>query len=81
MSKQQFFRGEIHKSNNESSRTISFVINVYQDKNDKEKIWMVSNDILNPTEINNHPQSVNFHPKMFQRLREILISEGRWRDN
>lgn len=78
MTKQQFERGVVYKSIKENSRTISFVVNVYQDKNDKEKIWVVSNNILPPTEINNHINSVNYHPKMFQRLREILIKEGRW---
>lgn len=39
---------------------------------------MVSNDILNPTEINNHQSSINYHPKMFERLRKILIEENRW---
>jgi hypothetical protein len=76
--KQQFVREEVYKSDKEGSRTISFVLNVYQDKEDKEKIWVVSKEILNPTEINNHKNSVNYHPKMFQRLREILIKEDRW---
>jgi hypothetical protein len=78
MVKKQFVRGEVYKSDKEDSRTISFVVNVYQDKNDKEKIWIVSNKILNPTEINNHPHSVNYHPKMFERLKQNLIQEGRW---
>lgn len=38
----------------------------------------MSNEVLVPTEINNHENSVNYHPKMFERLKEILISEGRW---
>jgi len=78
LAKQQFVREEVYKSDKESSRTISFVVNVYQDKDDNEKIWVVSKEILNPTEINNHKNSVNYHPKMFQRLKEILINEGRW---
>ncbi|PAD25230.1 hypothetical protein CHH62_13150 [Niallia circulans] len=78
MVKQQFVREEVYKSDKEDSRTVSFVINVYQDKKDKEKIWLVSKGILNPTEINNHEGSVNYHPKMFQRLRELLIKEERW---
>ncbi|KJJ41385.1 hypothetical protein UM89_13875 [Bacillus subtilis] len=80
MGKQQFVREEVYKSDKEGSRTISFVLSVYQDKEDKEKIWVVSKEILNPTEINNHKSSVNYHPKMFQRLREVLIKEGRWYD-
>jgi hypothetical protein len=80
LSKRQFVRGEVYKSEKEDSRTISFVVNVYQDKQDKEKIWVVSNEVLNPTEVNNHEESVNYHPKMFERLREILINEGRWAD-
>lgn len=80
MAKQQFVKEEVYKSDKENSRTISFVINVYQDKVDKEKIWVVSKEILNPTEVNNHKNSVNYHPKMFQRLREVLINEGRWTD-
>ena len=78
MSKKQFVREEVYKAAGEDSRTISFVINVYQDKKDKEKIWVVSKKILNPTEINNHSNSVNYQPKMFERLREILIGEERW---
>ncbi|PEU04101.1 hypothetical protein CN527_04515 [Bacillus cereus] len=78
MAKQQFVREEVYKSDKEDSRTISFVVNIYQDKNDKEKIWVVSKEILNPTEINNHENSVNYHPMMFRRLQEILIKEGRW---
>lgn len=73
-SKQLFHRGDIHKAD----RTITFVINFWQDNNDKEKIWMSSNGILAPTEVNNHTNSVNYHPKMFKRLREILIQEERW---
>lgn len=80
LAKQQFVKEEVYKSDKENSRTISFVINVYQDKVDKEKIWVVSKEILNPTEVNNHKNSVNYHPKMFQRLREVLINEGRWTD-
>ncbi|MFC2949209.1 hypothetical protein [Virgibacillus sediminis] len=80
MAKKQFVREEVYKSDKEGSSTISFVVNVYQDRKDKEKIWVVSKDILNPTEINNHVESVNYHPKMFQRLREVLIKEGRWRE-
>lgn len=76
--RQQFVREEVYKSDKEGTRTISFVVNVYQDKEDKEKIWVVSKEILNPTEINNHQNSVNYHPKMFNSLREILINEGRW---
>lgn len=75
--KQTFNRGDIHKS---EGITITFVMNVWQDKKDKEKIWMSSRDILNPTEINNHSNSVNYHPKMFDRLKEILVSEERWRE-
>lgn len=78
--KQQFVRKEVYKSDKEGSRTISFVVNIYQDKVDKEKIWVVSKEVLNPTEINNHKHSVNFHPKMFERLREVLKNEGRWTD-
>ncbi|MGG4559110.1 hypothetical protein [Bacillus toyonensis] len=78
MAKQQFVREEVYKSDKEDSRTISFVVNIYQDKNDKEKIWVVSKEILNPTEINNHKNSVNYHPMMFRRLKEVLIKEGRW---
>lgn len=78
MSKRPFFRGEIYIPEKEESRTISFVTSVYQDKNDKEKIWVVSKDILAPTEINNHEQSVNYHPKAFARLKEILKNEGKW---
>lgn len=80
MVKQQFVREDVYKSDKENSRTISFVVNVYQDKADNEKIWIVSKEILNPTEINNHEKSINYHPKMFNRLREILIQEGRWAD-
>lgn len=80
MTKQQFVREEVYKSDKESSRTISFVVNVYQDKDDTEKIWIVSKEILNPTEINNHENSVNYHPKMFERLKEVLMQEGRWTD-
>ena len=80
MAKHEFVRGEVYKAEKDGSRTISFVINVYQDKEDKEKIWVVSKDILNPTEINNHKNSVNYHPKMYQRLREVLIKEDRWAD-
>lgn len=80
MTKQTFVREEVYKSDKEGSRTISFVVNIYQDKDDKEKIWVVSKEILNPTEINNHENSVNYHPKMFQRLKSILIHEGRWAD-
>ena len=29
-------------------------------------------------ETNNHPNSVNYHPKLFRRLKEVLIKEGRW---
>ncbi|MDM5352033.1 hypothetical protein QUF65_14190 [Lysinibacillus sphaericus] len=78
MTKQEFIREVVYKSDKEGSRTISFVVNVYQDKDDKEKIWVVSKEILNPTEINNHENSVNYHPKMFERLKNILIQEGRW---
>lgn len=78
MAKQNFVREEVYSSEKDGSRTITFVINIYQDKVDKEKIWVVSKEILNPTEINNHENSVNYHPKMFQRLREILIKEDRW---
>ncbi|MBO2535086.1 hypothetical protein [Rummeliibacillus suwonensis] len=78
MAKQQFVREEVYKSDKEGSRTVSFVVNVYQDKEDKEKIWVVSKKILIPTEINNHENSVNYHPKMFERLKEMLIQEGRW---
>lgn len=77
MAKQQFVREEVYKSK-EGSRTISFVVNVYQDREDKEKIWIVSKGILNPTEVNNHANSINYHPKMFERLKEVLIQEGRW---
>jgi hypothetical protein len=81
MAKRQFVRGEVYKASGEESRTVSFVVNVYQDKKDKEKIWVVSNgDILVPTEINNHEQSVNHHPKMFKRLKALLIKEGRWEE-
>lgn len=80
MTKQQFVREEIYKSDKEGSRTVSFVVNIYQDKDDKEKIWVVSKEILNPTEINNHENSVNYHPKMFKRLKGVLIQEGRWTD-
>ncbi|PHD44852.1 hypothetical protein COF67_25380 [Bacillus toyonensis] len=80
MVKQQFVREEVYKSEKEDSRTISFVVNTYQDKVDKEKIWVVSKEILNPTEINNHENSVNYHPTMFKRLKEILFNEGRWID-
>ena len=76
--RQQFVREEVYTSEKEGTRTISFVVNVYQDKDDKEKIWVVSKGILNPTEINNHKYSVNHHPKMYERLREVLINEGRW---
>lgn len=76
--RQQFVREEVYTSEKEGTRTISFVVNVYQDKDDKEKIWVVSKGILNPTEINNHKNSVNHHPKMYERLREVLINEGRW---
>ena len=62
LAKREFVRGEVYKAEKDGSRTISFVINVYQDKEDKEKIWVVSKDILNPTEINNHENSVNYHP-------------------
>lgn len=78
LTKQEFIREVVYKSDKEGSRTISFVVNVYQDKDDKEKIWVVSKEILNPTEINNHENSVNYHPKMFERLKNILIQEGRW---
>ena len=78
MSKKQFVREEVYKAAGENSRTISFVVNVYQVKEDKEKIWVVSKEILNPTEINNHSNSVNYQPKMFERLKEILIKEERW---
>lgn len=77
---QQFIRKHVYTSDKEESRTVAFVINVYQDKKDSNKIWMVSNDILNPTEINNHQSSINYHPKMFERLRKILIEENRWRE-
>lgn len=73
--KQKFVRGDIHKS---EGRTITFVVNFWQDKEDKEKIWMGSKEILNPTEVNNHPHSVNHHPKLFRRLKEVLEKEGRW---
>ncbi|MEH7505816.1 hypothetical protein V7152_28330 [Neobacillus drentensis] len=76
--KKPFYRGEVYKSQNEDRRTLSFVVNIYKDKKDKEKIWIVSNDILAPTEANNHPTSVNYHPKLFRRLKEILIQEDRW---
>lgn len=78
MAKQQFVREEVYSKND--SRTISFVVSIFQDREDKEKIWVVSKEILNPTEINNHENSVNYHPKMFQRLRVVLINEGRWTD-
>jgi hypothetical protein len=78
--KKPFYRGEIYKSQNEDGRTLSFVVNIYQDKVDKEKIWVVANEILAPTEANNHPNSVNYHPKLFRRLKEVLIKEGRWVD-
>ncbi|OJD42826.1 hypothetical protein [Bacillus nitratireducens] len=78
MAKQQFVREKVYKPDKEDSRTISFVVNIYQDKNDKEKIWVVSKEILNPTEINNHENSVNYHPMMFRRLKGVLIKEGRW---
>jgi hypothetical protein len=74
--KQTFELGEVHKA--EEGRTITFVANFWQDKKDKEKIWMVSNGILAPTEVNNHPTSVNHHPKLFNRLKAILEAEGRW---
>jgi hypothetical protein len=74
--KQTFVRGEVHKT--DEGKTITFVVNFWQDKEDKEKIWMVSNGILAPSEINNHPDSVNHHPKLFKRLKAILESEGRW---
>lgn len=80
MVKQQFVREEVYKSDKDGSRTISFVVNIYQDKVDKDKIWVVSKGILNPTEINNHKNSVNYHPKMFERLKEVLKNEGRWAD-
>jgi hypothetical protein len=32
----------------------------------------VSKEILNPTEVNNHKNSVNYHHKMLQRLRGIF---------
>lgn len=78
MAKKEFVRELVYKADGVDSRTISFVINVYQDKKDKEKIWVVSKEILNPTEINNHPNSVNYHPKMFEHLKEILMKEERW---
>jgi hypothetical protein len=73
--KQTFTRGEIYKS---EGKTISFVINVWQDKDDNEKIWLGSKDIIAPTEINNKPKSVNYHPKLFNRLKEILKKENKW---
>lgn len=78
MAKKQFVKEEVYKANGENSRTLSFVVNIFQDKKDKEKIWVVSKAILNPTEINNHVNSVNYHPKMFERLKKILIQEDRW---
>lgn len=78
LAKKQFVREEVYKADGEGSKTISFVVNLYQDKKDKEKIWFVSKGILNPTEINNHGNSVNYHPKMFDRLKKILIKEERW---
>ncbi|MBD8848405.1 hypothetical protein [Priestia megaterium] len=73
--KQTFTRGTIYNS---EGKTITFVVNFWQDKNDKKRIWMASKDILVPTEINNHPNSVNYHPKLFSRLKELLINEDRW---
>lgn len=81
MTKKQFVRGEVYKATGEDARTISFVVNIYQDKKDKEKIWIVSNGVLNNTEINNHSHSVNYHPKIFERLKKILINENRWTEN
>lgn len=38
MAKQQFERGKAYTSEKEDSKTVSFVINAYQDTNDLEKI-------------------------------------------
>ncbi|MED3952606.1 hypothetical protein P4603_10950 [Priestia aryabhattai] len=73
--KQTFTRGTIYNS---EGKTTTFVVNFWQDKSDKERIWMASKDILVPTEINNHPNSVNYHPKLFSRLKEILMHEDQW---
>ncbi|WP_221564616.1 hypothetical protein [Alkalihalobacillus sp. TS-13] len=75
--KQLFTRGKIHTT---EGRTITFVVNFWQDKNDKDKIWMSSKNILNPTEVNNHSNSINYHPKLFRRLKEVLQNENRWVD-
>jgi len=68
-----YFRGLISWLSNISleKKFISLIkkvlgqFHVYQDKDYKEKICVVSKEILNPTEINNHNNSVDYHPKMF----------------
>ncbi|MEK4536342.1 hypothetical protein NST21_13555 [Peribacillus sp. FSL K6-1552] len=39
MLEHQFVREDVYKSDKENSMTFAFVVNVYQDKVDKEKIW------------------------------------------
>ncbi|WP_249593623.1 hypothetical protein [Peribacillus frigoritolerans] len=80
MAKQQFERGKAYISEKEDSKTVSFVINAYQDTNDLEKIWLVSKDVISQIEINNHEGSVNHHSKAFERLSGLLKKEGKWRE-
>lgn len=80
MAKQQFERGKAYVSEKEDSKTVSFVINAYQDAIDLEKIWLVSKDVIAQIEINNHIGSINNHPKAFERISELLKREGKWRD-
>lgn len=80
MPRQQFERGIVYTPEDQNSRVINFVITAYQDKEYLEKIWLVAKDVIAPIEINNYETSVNYHPKAFERLREVLREQGKWRE-